>query len=181
MNEEIWKDIPNYEGKYQASTLGRIKSLKDNHGNDIEKMLSPIKDKKGYLRINLWKNGKIKQYMVHRLVIITFMGKPLDNDYYSVNHLDENKTNNKLENLQYCTHKFNTNYGTCIERSTKARSKPVIGINKINGYICEFESTREAERITGIFHSTINDCCKGKLKSAGGYRWFYANSEEVEK
>ena len=186
MTKEIWKDIFGYEGKYQASTLGRIKTLKDNHGNDREKILKPYKNNNGYLQVYLYKNGNKKSYLVHRLVIESFMGKPLDKDYYSINHLDENKTNNNINNLQYCTHKYNCNYGTRNERATKSitnnikKAKTVIGINKINGYIVEYQSTREVERCLGINQTSISRCCNGKQKSAGGYRWFYKDVE-VEK
>ena len=177
MTKEYWKDIKGFEGLYKVSTWGRVKSLKYNR----EKILKPSKDKDGYLHVVLYKNGKIKGYKIHRLVIETFMGKTLDKDYYFVNHIDEDKTNNKLENLQYCTHKYNINYGTHNERMGKAHSKSVIGINKINGYITEFSSLSEAERFTGINQGNITKCCQGKLKSAGNYRWFYANSEEVKE
>lgn len=180
MTEEIWKDIEGYEGKYQVSNLGRVKSLSNNKTKK-EKILKPRKDKDGYLLVTLCKNGKNKTYKVHRLVVENFMGKPLDKDYYSVNHIDEGKSNNKLENLQYCTVKYNANYGTRNERMSKSKNKPVIGINKINGYICEFNSISEAGIVTTINISNIAECCKGKRKSAGGYRWFYANSKEVEK
>ena len=105
----------------------------------------------------------------------------MDKDYYSINHIDENKENNKLENLQYCTQQYNNNYGSHNERMIKSKSKPVVGINKINGYICEFNSIIEAERKTNIDKSSITKCCQGKLKSAGGYKWIYANNKEVKE
>ena len=179
MTEEIWKPVEGFEDLYQVSTWGRIKSLSNNK-NRKEKILKPQKDGWGYLHVVLSKNGKMKTYKVHRLVIETFMGKPLNEVYYFVNHRDENKSNNKLENLEYCTHKYNDKYGTRIERVSKSHSKPVIGINKINGYIAEFSSLTEAERVTGIDQGNITKCCQGKLKSAGKYRWYYANKNNEE-
>ena len=107
------------------------------------------------------------------------MGKPYNEKYYYVNHIDENKTNNKLENLQYCTFNYNINYGTRNERVSKALRKGVIGINKISGYICEFNSITEAGRVTKINKGCISKCCNGKSKSAGGYIWMYKN--EIDK
>ena len=181
--QEEWKDVIGYEGLYQVSNFGNVKTLK--YGK--EKILKPGKNSHGYLQVNLYKNGKLETCKVHRLVALAFMGLPIDEDYYSVNHIDENKTNNKLENLQYCTHEYNNNYGSRIEKTRKALinypkfSKPVIGINLINGLIVEFPSTCEAERVMNIKRSNICQCCKGKRKSAGGYRWFYANQEEENK
>lgn len=178
---EYWRDIEGFEGLYKVSTLGRVKSLKDANDNYREKIKKQVKDKDGYLRVSLYKNGKMKNCLVHRLVIENFMGKPLDNDYYSVNHIDENKTNNKLENLQYCTVRFNNTYGSRVEKASKSNSKPVIGINKINGYICEFNSITEAGRVTGINYKNISACCLGKQKFAGKYHWYFKEVEIDEK
>ena len=179
---EYWKPVEGFEGLYMVSNMGRVKSLKYNR----EKILKPGKDTNDYLFVKLYKNEKIKQCLIHRLVINAFMGQPLNEEYYFVNHIDEDKSNNKLENLQYCTHKYNCNYGTRNERATKSitnnikKSKTVIGINKINGYIVEYPSTREVERCLGISESSISRCCNGKQKSAGNYRWFYANKNDKE-
>lgn len=184
--QEQWRDIEGYENKYQVSNLGRVKSLNYNRTNR-EKILKLYKNRYGYLYVILYKNGKAKTYTVHRLVVITFMGTPIDEDYCQINHIDEDKTNNKLENLQYCTIKYNCNYGTRNEKRRKVLtnyykfSKPVIGINIINGYIVEFPSINEAERVMHVSHSHISECCKGKLKTTGNYKWFYANQEEENK
>ena len=103
-----WKDIPGYEGLYQVSNLGEIKSL--NYRNTgKEKILKLIKDKKGYFHVNLYKNGKLKNLQVHRLVAMAFI--PNHNNYNQVNHKDENTSNNAVENLEWCTAKYNSNYG----------------------------------------------------------------------
>ena len=186
MTEEYWKDIEGYEGLYQVSNLGRVKSLKDNRGNYREKILKQLKDKDGYLYVNLYKNRKMKGCKVHRLVAQTFIHNPNINHYTQINHIDEIKSNNCIENLEWCTCNYNVNYGTRTERMSKSntnnikRSKPVIGINKINGYICEFPSTHEVERVMGIAQADISRCCNGKQKSAGGYKWFYKYEEVKE-
>lgn len=106
---EIWKDIPSFEGLYQASNLGRIRSIK--HYDKMHrlwegKILTPQFDgKQNYLHISI----KGKPYQIHRLVAKTFLPNP--NNYPEVNHKDENKTNNCVENLEWCTHKYNNNYG----------------------------------------------------------------------
>lgn len=107
---EEWKDVPNYEGLYQVSNLGRIKSLRDKNGKAREKILKLKLSKFGYYQICLCKNGKQKWYFVHRLVALAFIPNP--NNLPQINHIDENKTNNYVENLEWCTSKYNSNYGT---------------------------------------------------------------------
>ena len=108
--EEIWKDIPNYEGLYQASNLGRIKSIQYfNHTNNKiyprDKILKPILNEKGYCRVDLSKSRKIKRHRVHRLVAETFIPNPYN--LLEVNHIDGNKQNNKVNNLEWCSHSYN--------------------------------------------------------------------------
>ena len=107
---EEWRDIKGYEGKYQISNLGRIKSLKNCKGNYREKILDIKPDNRGYIRAFLYKNGKCKPYQVHRLVALHFIPNP--NNYPIINHKDEDKTNNNVENLEWCTYQYNNNYGT---------------------------------------------------------------------
>ena len=108
--QEIWKDIPDYEGLYQVSNLGRVKSLtrkyKTRKNNECIK--SPSIAGKGYYRISLCKNGNIKYYYIHQLVAKTFIDNP--NNYKLVNHKDENKLNNYVNNLEWCDNKYNINY-----------------------------------------------------------------------
>lgn len=115
--EEIWKDIINYEGKYEVSNLGRVRSLSYNGTGEI-KLLKQGTDKKGYKRVGLCKNGKTKHYYVHRLVAITFIPNP--DDLSIVNHKDENPANNNVNNLEWCTSEYNNNYGTRNERASES-------------------------------------------------------------
>lgn len=171
--EEIWKDIKDYEGLYQISSLGRVKSLW--YGK--ERILKLGKDKDNYLTTNLCKEGKIKIFKVHRLVAQTFIPNP--NNYPCVNHKDENKQNNTVENLEWCTHKYNVNYGTAIERRTdkllnrEDLSKKVYQYTKDGEFVKEWESTKECERKNGFYHSTVSACCNGKLKTYKGFIWKY--------
>ena len=162
---EIWKDIEGFEGLYKVSNLGRIKSL-NYRCTKKEKLLKHGSDKDGYLNVKLCKEGKVKSRSVHRLVAQAFIPNP-DNKP-EVNHKDEDKTNNKVENLEWVTSKENINYGTRTERC----SKPIYGINIKTNERIEFPSTREAQR-NGFDQSHIVDCLKGRRKSHKGYKWFY--------
>ena len=116
---EIWKNIVGYEGKYQISNLGRVKSLKDRYGYR-ERILKPSTNKRGYKKVVLVKVGeKRKTFLVHRLVAEAFIPNP--NNYSEVNHKDENPSNNNVDNLEWCTRKYNINYGTAIERATEKK------------------------------------------------------------
>lgn len=178
--EEIWKDIDGYEGLYQVSNIGRVRSLKFGK----IKVLKQEIIKKGYKRVHLLKNRKMKGYLVHRLVAEAFI--PNNNNLPCVNHKDEDKTNNRIENLEWCDIKYNANYGTAIQRSSKTRinhpsmSKPVIQYTKSGYFITEYKSTKEAQRHTGISHKNISSCCNNKQhhKSAGGYVWRFKEKSE---
>ena len=165
---EEWKDIKGYEGRYQISSFGRVKSL-NYHGEHIERILKPEITPKGYLRIDLRKNGKKGKYLIHRLVAINFIENP--NNYPQVNHKDEDKTNNKVENLEWCNNSYNCNYGTFREKVSKSskRKREIICITTGK----KFNSLIEAEKEYNIKYQNISECCRGKRKTAGGYRWKY--------
>ena len=169
MKEEVWKDIQGYEGLYQVSNMGRVKSLERTVWNGRSYYKAPERILKagkarGYLRVMLCKDGKGKWYPVHRLVAIAFIPNP--DNLPEVNHKDENKQNNCVENLEWCTRQYNVEY---------SKAKVVIGINKISGLILEFPSAYEASRQTNINRGNICNCLKGRIKSAGGYVWYYAD------
>ena len=176
--KEIWKDILGYEGKYMVSNWGRVKSLNYNRTGK-ERILKAGDNGNGYLEVILFKEGKGKHYKIHRLVAQAFLEN--SKGYNEVNHKDENKQNNCVENLEWCSRSYNNNYGTGnkkrAEKSTNNPkiSKAVIGINKVSGEIREFPSIMEASRQLGIPNSNICACLKGRQKSAGGYVWFYAD------
>ena len=163
---EIWKDIEGYNGIYQISNLGRVKSL-GNTKNKKDKIIKPVKNNKGYLRVSLHKSNTLTRMYVHRLVAIAFI--PNINNYPQINHIDENKSNNCVDNLEWCTAKYNCNYGT----KNKTTSKKVVCVE--TGKI--YNSTREIERKLCISHTCISDCCNGKQKTAGGYHWEYMGGE----
>lgn len=173
MNKEIWKDIPNYEGLYQASSLGRIKSLNFN-GTGKEKIMRPRTGNRYYM-IALWKDRKRKDLLLHRVIAETFIENKENKPF--VNHKDENCFNNSVNNLMWCTHKENMNWGTRNERISKHSSKK----RKINQYDLNDNFIKQWNCIKDYFDSNnmkyktgIIECCKGRKKTAYGYKWEYS-------
>ena len=169
---EEWKDIKGYEGIYQISNKGRVKSLKFNKEN----ILIPVKQNRGYLFVNLCKNGKVKKYLIHRLVAEAFLPNP-DNSP-QVNHKDENKLNNNVENLEWCSNEYNINYGSRNEKASK-NSK---GKKKAHKKILCVETGEifigSQSIIDKMFDgkgssSTIRMHLCGKAKSCYGYHFKY--------
>ena len=170
--EEIWKTIEGYPN-YKVSNMGNVKSL--NYRNTgKEEILKPNKSR-GYLKVRLCKDGKIKPMQLHRLVALAFV----QNDSIfntDVNHKNECKTDNRACNLEWCDATYNNNYGNRKEKVSKANtnhpkiSKPVKCIETDIVY----PSTREIQRHFGFAHQNITKCCNGKLKSAYKLHWEYA-------
>lgn len=170
---EVWRDIPGFEGYYQASILGKIKSLKGK-----EKLLKPFKTNKGYYKIKLYG----KHYFVHRLVALTFSdicGEHLPG--YEVNHLDEDTTNNVATNLRWVSHITNINWGGRNNKvkqklsNRKDQSKLVYQYSLSGELIAQYPSANEAARQTGFYQGNISRCCRGQQKTANGYIWKYKN------
>ena len=162
MSEE-WRDIKGYEGLYQVSSEGRIKSLKWNK----ERILKPSMDKDGYLLVTLCAGGKPKTLKVHRLVCEAFHENP-DNKP-QVNHINEDKADNRACNLEWCTCKQNVNHGSRNERV----SKPV-GQYSLDGKLIKlWPSTMEVQRQTGFSQGNISQVANGKYKQAYGCIWKY--------
>lgn len=156
---EVYKDINGYEGLYKVSNLGNVKSFHTGK----EKILKPNKNNCGYLQVDLYKEGKRKQHLVHRLVAMAFIDNPQNLE--QINHRDENPTNNNVSNLEFCTAAYNNNYGTRIKRFCK--QVLCLETGKV------YPSTNEVERQLGFAHSYISKCCNGKRKTAYGYTWRY--------
>ena len=161
--DEIWHDIEGYEGLYQVSNKGHVKSLY----KGSEKILKPWDNGRGYLLVTLYKNGVVLSKSIHRLVAISFITNPENKP--QVNHKDENKSNNCIENLEWATANENINYGTRNERA----SRKILQYSKSGEFIREWQGALEVERVLGIDNSHINACCRGKRKSAGGFVWKY--------
>ncbi len=179
---EVWKDVVGYEGLYQVSNMGRVRSLtrKVNvcKGNKSRVFKGSIKMgryelKNGYHVVSLYKDGKSKRFFTHRLVAMMFIENP--QTLPQVNHKDEDKTNNRVENLEWCDSKYNTNYGNCIEKRIAPQRVKVSQFSMNGKYIKTYESMAYIEKRLGFNHSAICMCCKGQIQSAYGYKWKYAN------
>ena len=173
---EEWRDIKGFEGKYMVSNLGRVKSL-NYRRTGKEKILKayPNKDDYGYLKVSLYKDGKVRYPLVHVLVATAFLENP--DNLPEVNHKDENSKNNCVENLEYCSRLYNVNYGTRNKKVAEKISKPVFSVDKESGLIMWWQSIIEASRQLGISNCNICACLKGRLKSCGGHYWFYADDD----
>ena len=169
---EIWKDIPGYEGLYRVSNMGQVLGLRRN------RVLKPQVRQHGYLSVWLYKDGfKPKQVSVHRLVASAFCPKPYG--YDEVNHINEDKTDNRAANLEWCDHKMNAHYGTAIERRVEKQvngkcSKQVRQLTLTGDFVAEFPSLAEAQRQLGFAAGNILRCIQGKYSHAYGYLWQYA-------
>lgn len=189
--KEIWRAVVGYEGYYELSNFGQVKSLArvDSRGKIVpERLLKPVKNKDGYLLVNLYKDGKKKQCRVHRLVGMAFAdlvgwtedakGRPFEE--LTINHLNEDKSVNLVSNLQWCPLKYNLEYGTARERAAKTKtngklSKPVYQFTLDGEFVREWASTIEIQRQTGWNQSAISACCRNvrHYHSAYGYIWSY--------
>ena len=181
--EETWKDIEGFEGKYKISNNGDCFSYFLNRC-----LKSRITKNSGYLIVNLKINKKQYTYYVHRLVAEAFLEIPEElrhlkgTRYLQVNHKDENKLNNNIENLEWCSHSYNINFGTrnkrISEKNTNGKlSKPILQFTLDGRFVKEWPSVRQAEREGGFNQSHITDCCRGKLKKHKDFIWRYKDEQ----
>lgn len=162
INPEIWKTIKGFEN-YQVSNHGRIKRN--------EKILKPIKSRNGYLHIFLYSKGKSKQLLVHRIVANAFIENK--NNFKEINHIDGNKQNNAIDNLEWCTRKENVHHFLNANKLNNTKPKAVIQYDLNGNKINEYESIRKASKITKIEAHNIIYCCKGQKETASNYIWKY--------
>lgn len=174
--KEIWKDIKGYEGLYQVSNLGKVKSIKwfnprTNKHYKRNKILKQIVTNKGYLEIKLTKNYKCKIFKVHRLVAEAFIPNP--NKLPQVNHKSKIKSDNSVSNLEWCTGLYNIRY---------SKAKKIIQYDLNDNFIKEWESISDAAKELNIPTTHISKCCLGKLNKTHSYKWRYkqdvSNSKE---
>lgn len=181
MKNEEWRDVAGYEGRYQVSSMGRVKSLERkfpiwNGGERIQKerILKPIDNGRGYLQVVLCTGGNRKRFFVHRLVCQAFHENPKGKP--QVNHINEDKTDNRAYNLEWSTARENCNHGTHNERVAKAQSKQV-GQYTLDGELIKvWESLTEVKRQTGFCQSHISQVANGKRKTAYKFIWKYVES-----
>lgn len=183
---EIWKDIPGYEGRYQASNFGNIRSLNYRNQKGVVHNLRKRSDNRGYQTVHI-SNGEDKAVnkKVHYLVARAFL--PNVFGYPCINHKDENKLNCAADNLEWCTYSYNNNYGTVKERiaatlraipdvtkkATEATKKKVYKLSLTGELLAKYDSASEAGRAEGIPRSSITGCCRRERNTSHGYIWEY--------
>ena len=178
---EVWKDVAGYEGYYKVSNKGNVYSVerKDSRGNKCGGRILKQRYSRGYPQVGLYKNGKMQNRLIHRLVLEAFV--PNLENHPEVNHRDEDKTNNELSNLEWCDKSYNASYGTRIERIKQKQSKKVRAINVETGEVLTFDSVKEAGEKG---YPGISQPCRGVYKNANGkligggrlykgYKWYY--------
>lgn len=165
---EEWKDIVGFEGLYKVSNMGRVMSFNHPQGRRSKGwIMKPGHYTNGYLFITLCKDKRHHTYSISRLVAKHFVPNP--QGYPEVNHIDEDKENNRADNLEWCDRKYNCNYG----HRNDPISTPIVQLTLDGKFVKEFRSQQEASRITGIQQSDISRCCAGRRKSTKGYTWRY--------
>ena len=183
MKNEEWRDVVGYEGLYQVSSEGRVKSLERkvphcSGGERIQKerILKPVVRGDGYLKVDLCAGGKPKRFLVHRLVCEAFHDNP--ENKLDVNHINENKTDNRACNLEWCTRIENCNHGTRNVRMAIAKSRPIAQYT-LNGKLLKvWPSAKEVGSQTGFSRGNICKAAKGRYKQAYGYIWKYVERKE---
>lgn len=180
MTEE-WRDVVGWEGYYQVSNLGRVRSLDRKAVNSAGvmhhtkgKILSSSKVGHSYNKTIFSANGRKETPRICRLVATAFIPNP--DNLPQVNHKDENTGNDCADNLEWCDSKYNMNYGTATKRRGLKTRKSVNQYSLDGTFIHCWDSIKDAEKHTGVYHSHISACCKGKLKTSGGFKWEYADN-----
>lgn len=178
IEKEIWLPVKGYEGLYEVSNFGAIRSLQkiDALGRlKHEKSLKANKRKNGYLKVSLYKNGKANHYLVHRLVCEAFLPNPCG--LRLVNHKDENKQNNHVGNLEWCDSKYNNNYGTSNYRQARTKGRKIGQYTTSGLFVSDYFSISEAARRTGFSASAI---CLGLNQKKPTNGFFWKDVEEVK-
>lgn len=172
---EIWKWVEGYEKLYKISNYGNVISVPRNTTKGGK--LNLVRNSAGYNQVSLSKKGKIKIFLVHRLVSNAFIPNPCG--FPIINHIDENKLNNCISNLEWCTSEYNFAYGTSLKRRARTQGKPIEGTHVKTGGKVYFESAMEAGR-NGFSQPSISNCCRGVQDEHMNYTWRFINKEVFE-
>lgn len=160
--KEIWKEIEDYEGEYEVSNLGNVRSLNYRRSGEI-KLLKQYTDKKGYKYVRLSKNGKGKIYKIHRLVAMAFIPNP--DNLPIVNHIDECKSNNMVSNLEWCTVAYNNTYGTARKRASekmRGEKSPLYGKHLSEEHKKKMSESHKGKTLSEEHKKNISESLKGK-------------------
>lgn len=179
MEQEVWKDVIGFEGLYQVSSLGKVKSVRRN------RLLCFHNTSNGYYQVHFHRDGKATYEYVHRVVAKAFLPEPLP-EQIEVNHKDENRHNNAASNLNWCTPSENRRWGNCQQKQhdAKARNgktKPVAMLSQSGSVVAVFPGLHAAERATGARRACISRCCRGTIATAKGYVWKYITAQQAQK
>ena len=164
-----WFDIKDFENLYQVNKYGDVKSLGGKYKKS--RILKPKVDRYGYYNVVLFKDNKMYYKTIHRLVAETLIPNP--SNLPQINHIDENKLNNNVDNLEWCSPKYNSNYGTRNKRIGENGRRPINQYTIQGEYIKTWSGMVEIEQTLGIRHGNIYRCCRGLRKSTHGYKWAY--------
>lgn len=181
-SKETWKPVVGYEGLYEVSDLGRVKKVArtitqaDGTVKKIDERILKQSESNGYLNVGLYRNGVSNPNWVHRLVAQAFIPNP--NKLSDVSHLNEQRDDNRLTNLEWSSHRDNLNYGRRNERISESISKPILQFDLETGLIiATYPSASIASKETGILISSLSRVARGKGKTAGGYGWRYQSDK----
>ena len=180
---EIWKPVVGYEGLYECSNMGRVKSVdryvSHRYDGEFQFIKGRIRKTKlnnwGYEMLSLCKDGKEKTCLVHRIIAEAFLPNPYN--LPEVNHKDECKTNNCVDNLEWCDSSYNKLYGTALKKRMDKIIVPILQYSKDGMLIKKWDSMQSVMDDLGINRGNISNCCSGRCKSAGGYKWKYYDKE----
>lgn len=179
---ELWKPIPGYEGWYEVSNFGRVRSIdrieyqKHREGGQSKylhkgQLIKPQVAPNGYIRVDLHKNGTFRRYLLHRLVCSAFLEQPVGKNY--VNHLDNDPSNNNVTNLEWCTQSENIQYAYDNKTKTPPNERKIGQYSTNGSFIKVWDSMAAVERDLHIWAANIHKVCTGKRRTAGGYEWRY--------
>lgn len=177
--KEEWRPIPNFEGLYEVSNLGNVDSLNNYNRKQKRKRLKPRLDIHGYYWVRLSNKQKIKKFKIHRLVAMCFI--PNQNNLPCINHKDENRQNNRADNLEWCTYQYNNTYGSRIEKMKEKIGVPIIQLTLDDKFVAIYNSISEAATIFKINSSALTTVCRGNTDTACGYKWRYEDEEKYQK
>lgn len=181
-NEE-WRDINGYEGIYKVSSNGRVLYYRKTRSAGVTTKIPSIrklkKNKTGYIEVALFKNGKYKHLLVHRLVAEAFIPNPYN--LPCINHKNEIKSDNNVENLEWCTYTYNNQYSNIPLLTSKRSSVPVLQLTMDGKEINRFDSIREAGLSTGCSANNISNVCRGVMSFTHGYKWEYIDEAKKKK